>query len=249
MEIGGGKVTSFDSINMGKATLENATVYSSNTVFAQLGIQLGAEALVAGADKFGFDSNMQFDLPLAESRMPNPADMSEWETAWAAVGQPVGDEANNGPFATVLEMAMVGCAIANDGTIMHPYLVEGVFNANGQRSYSATQNAFIQACSARTADRVTAVLEKVVQYGTGVNAAIEGYELAGKTSTAEIYDEVNGGYRKNVYNIAFTGFIENSNCPFVCFCGADEVPADRNVTVMFHDIMSDVIERYNIVSE
>ncbi len=85
--------------------------------------------------------------------------------------------------------------------------------------------------------------------GTGTNAAIEGYELAGKTSTAEIYDEVNGGYRKNVYNIAFTGFIENSNCPFVCFCGADEVPADRNVTVMFHDIMSDVIERYNIVSE
>ena len=85
--------------------------------------------------------------------------------------------------------------------------------------------------------------------GTGTNAAIEGYDLAGKTSTAEIYDEVNGGYRKNVYNIAFTGFIENSNCPFVCFCGADEVPADRNVTVMFHDIMWDVIERYNIVSE
>ena len=99
-------------------------------------------------------------------------------------------------------------------------------------------------------DPMLSMLRSVVseQDGTGKNAAIEGYDLAGKTSTAEIYDEENGGYRDSVYNIAFTGFIENSNCPLVCFCGADEVPADRNVTVMFHDIMQDVIERYNIVS-
>ena len=187
LDIGGGKVTSFDKINMGSATLESAMAYSSNTVFAQLGVELGPEALVAGADKFGFDSQMEFDLPLAESRMPVPAEMSEWETAWAAVGQPVGDEAENGPFATVLEMAMVGCAIADDGTIMHPYLVEGVFNGNGQRSFTASHNAFIQACSQRTADRMTSVLEKVVQYGTGVNASLagSGIVVAGKTGTAE----------------------------------------------------------------
>ena len=185
MEIGGGTVTSYNRNSLGKATLENGTVYSSNTVFAQLGVDMGAEMLVAGADKFGFDTKMDFDLPLAESRMPKPAEMSTWETAWAAVGQPVGDEAENGPFATVLEMAMVGCAIADDGTIMYPYLVEGIFNGNGQRSFTASHNPFIQACSARTADRVAGVLEKVVQYGTGVNAQISGVSVAGKTGTAE----------------------------------------------------------------
>ena len=60
---------------------------------------------------------------------------------------------------------------------------------------------------------------------------------------------MNGGYRADAVNIAFTGFIANSNSPFVCFCGADEVPADRHVTEMFHDIMYDAIDRYNIVSD
>ena len=93
------------------------------------------------------------------------------------------------------------------------------------------------------------MLRSVVEFGTGEDAAIEGYDCAGKTSTAEIYDEVNGGYRSDAVNIAFTGFIEHSNSPFVCFCSADEVPADRHVTQMFHDIMYDAIQRYNIVPD
>lgn len=185
MEIGGGTVTNFNGNSLGDITLSTGMIYSSNTVFAQLGVDMGAEMLVQGADKFGFDTQFDFDLPLAESRMANPADMSTWETAWAAVGQPVGDEASTGPFATVLEMAMVGGAIANDGTIMHPYLVQGVFNANGKRSFTASNNAFLQACSAQTADRVTEVLEQVVLNGTGVNAQVAGTTVAGKTGTAE----------------------------------------------------------------
>ena len=84
--------------------------------------------------------------------------------------------------------------------------------------------------------------------GTATDADIDGYELAGKTSTAEIYDEKNGGYRVDAYNIAFCGFINNSTSKFVCFCGADEVPGDRKVAMMFHDIMQHAIDRYNIVS-
>ena len=185
MQIGGGDVTNYNENALGDVTLRTATVYSSNTVFAQVGVQMGAEMLVAGAEKFGFNTNPDFDLPLAESRMADPAEMNEWETAWAAVGQPVGDEATTGPFTTVLEMALVGCAIANDGTIMHPYLVEGIFNANGQRSFSANQSPFLQACSQLTADRVSDVLEGVVTRGTGTNAAIRGITVAGKTGTAE----------------------------------------------------------------
>ncbi len=96
---------------------------------------------------------------------------------------------------------------------------------------------------------VKSMLRTVVTDGTGEEAAIEGYEVAGKTSTAEIYDEENGGYRYNAYNIAFTGFIDNSTSKFVCYCGADEVPSDRKVTLMFHDIMSHAINRYNIVAQ
>ena len=65
--------------------------------------------------------------------------MTEWETAWAAAGEPVGThESPAGPQATVLEMAMVGSAIANGGTMMQPYLVDGIYNANGERSYTGS---------------------------------------------------------------------------------------------------------------
>ena len=80
-------------------------------MFAQLGVDIGADRLVAGADKFGFDHSLDFDLPVTDSVMGDPAKMTEWETAWAAAGQPVGDEEQIGPFTTVLEMALVGCGI------------------------------------------------------------------------------------------------------------------------------------------
>ncbi len=188
IEIGNGPVTNFNNNSLGTISLAMATVYSSNTVFAQLGVEMGAKVLVAGADRFGFDTEMPFDLPLAESVMGDPNTMTTWETAWAAVGQPVNSYNDNrqiGPFATVLEMAMVGCGIANDGTIMHPYLVEGIYNANGQRSFTATPSAFQQAVSAQTAQRVKAVLIDVVEYGTGTYAQIDGVTVAGKTGTAE----------------------------------------------------------------
>ena len=188
MQIGNGPVSNFDGNDLGEITLAQATIYSSNTVFAQLGVQMGPQMLVAGADKFGFDTEVPFDLALAESVMTNPDSMTEWETAWAAVGQPVSSSHTNrqiGPYATVLEMAMVGCGIANDGTIMHPYLVEGIYNANGQRSFTAKPSAFQQAVSSQTADRVKSVLVDVVDQGTGIYAQIEGVSVAGKTGTAE----------------------------------------------------------------
>ena len=83
----------------------------------------------------------------------------------------------------------------------------------------------------------------------GAKAAIDGFDVAGKTSTAEIYDEENGGYRKNVYNLAFTGFLADSSSKLVCFVGANEVPGDGVVTPIFKDIMTSAIDRFGITSE
>ena len=95
-------------------------------------------------------------------------------------------------------------------------------------------------------DPMTSMLTSVVTDGTGVAAAIDGYTVAGKTSTAEIYDEKNGGYLESTYNLGFIGFLPNSTSNFVCFVNANMVPAERPVTFIFHDIMVDAINRYNI---
>ena len=194
MEIGNADVVNFDGNSYGRLTLAQATELSANTAFGQLGVEMGADALVAGAEDFGFNKDIEFALTLYTSLMPDPDDMTEWETAWAASGENVGENktANhpspNGPQATVLEMALVGSAIANDGTIMQPYLVDGIYNANGERSFTAQPTKLMQAVSETTAGRVRDVLVGVVNNGTGTDAAIDGVQVAGKTGTAEKVD-------------------------------------------------------------
>ena len=179
MDIGNAPVTNFNKNSYGDITLARATELSSNTVFGQLGVEMGAEKLVDGADKFGFNRKIDFTLNTATSLMAEPDEMTKWELAWSAAGEPVNPQNHPspaGPQATVLEMALVGCAIANDG---------GIYNANGERSFTATPNKFLQAVSKETANRVKDVLKGVVTDGTGTAAALPGVEVAGKTGTAE----------------------------------------------------------------
>ena len=188
MDIGNAPVTNYGKQNFGSLTLARATAYSSNVVYGQLGLQIGSELLVRGSEGFGFNQTYDFDIPLAKSLMPDPSEMTEWETAWAAAGEPVGEHTSPaGPQATVLQMAMVGSCIANNGTIMKPYLLEAVHNSNGVRSYAATGTTLYTPISQQTAERVRSVLKDVVNSGTGTAASLKEYDIqvAGKTGTAE----------------------------------------------------------------
>ena len=151
-----------------------------------MGEQIGPQLLVDSAQRFGFNTHVAFDLPLPDSLMPNWQEMTKWETAWSAIGQPVGEhESPAGPQVSVMQMALVGCALANDGVIQSPYLVETVYNANGERVSIASPRVLTTACTPEVAQRVTRVLEGVVNQGTGTQAGIPGIQIAGKTGTAE----------------------------------------------------------------
>lgn len=186
MKIGNGDITNFGGKSYGEITLARATEVSANTVYAQLGVQMGSDMLVETANDFGFDQQIKFDLPLVKSLMPNPNEMTEWETAWAAAGEPVGEhESPAGPQTSVLEMALVGCAIANNGVIQKPYLVDSIYNAEGKCSFTAQPSSLMTATNSAIANRVKSALEGVVSSGTGAAAAVPGVKIAGKTGTAE----------------------------------------------------------------
>lgn len=186
MDIGNAPVTNYDGNDYGNTTLARAFELSSNTAFAQVGVELGAERLVDAAEKFGFNDQIKFDVPLVESLMPDPEEMTTWETAWAAAGVPVGEHKSPaGPQTSVLEMAMVGAGIANEGNIMQPFLVEGVYNAYGERSFTAQPKRLMQATSKEVAEQVLDVMKGVVANGTGTLANVSGVTVAGKTGTAE----------------------------------------------------------------
>ena len=168
---------------------------SSNTVFGQVGVKLGADALVRTAENFGFNHSIDFDTDVSTSLMPDPDEMTEWETAWAADGQPVGEHKSPaGPQASVLQMALVGCAIANDGVIMKPYLVDSIYDADGEKTQQTTPITYTRAISADVAKRVRKVMEGVVTNGTAMGAEIPGVTLAAKTGTAETGKDIDDSW-------------------------------------------------------
>lgn len=186
MTIGNASVSNFAHNNYGRVILKRGFELSSNTVFGQLGVKIGSEQLVKGAENFGFNSGIDFDLPVAKSLMPDASEMTEWETAWAAAGEPVGEHSSPaGPQTNVMQMGLVACAMANDGKIMKPYLVESTNNANGEVSYTATPSVYKQPVSKEVANRVLECMKGVVKNGTASAASIKGITVAGKTGTAE----------------------------------------------------------------
>lgn len=208
MTIGNGKVNNFGNYSYGEITLARATELSSNTVYGQLGTQIGSDRLVEGSEKFGFNQDVSFDIPLVKSLMPDPNEMTEWETAWATAGEPVGQHASPaGPQATVLQMALVGCAIANDGVMEQPYLVDSIYNADGECSFTARPSSLMTATSSSIAKRVRTVLEGVVNSGTGTAAAVQGVQIAGKTGTSETGKEYDDSW--------FVGMGPSEDCKVV----------------------------------
>ena len=187
LTIGGAEVSNYGYNDYGTPTLKEAFALSSNTVFGQVGVQVGASNLVKYADAFGYGTNIGQDFNTLPSLMPDPSEMTEWETAWAACGQPVGQHASPaGPQVTVMQNAMVAQAVANGGVVMNPYLVDHVLSPEGAVISTTQPKSLGQAISADTASKVKEAMLGVVDHGTGVRAKVQGVQVAGKTGTAQI---------------------------------------------------------------
>lgn len=186
LEIGGAPVTNYEGGSYGPITLRKAMNSSVNTVFAQMAVDLGARDLVAQSEAFGFNDTPDTEIASKASLMPDPAQMTVWETAWAGVGQPVGEhESPPGPQATALQMALVAAGIANDGVVMRPHLQQRVTDPAGRVITSTRPATWTTATDPTTAQTVTEMMMSVVQSGSGTRARIDGVAVAGKTGTAE----------------------------------------------------------------
>ncbi|ROS75574.1 penicillin-binding protein 2 [Cellulomonas sp. PhB143] len=165
----------------GEQTLADALRMSCNTAFEGLGVKLGDDALRDQAEAFGFDQKLSIPLTVTPSRFPPDDDKgasSPARTALSAIGQ--GDVR-----ATPLQMAMVSAAIANDGTLMSPELVQTVRNPDLDVVSQMSPKKLGRPISTATAGDLTSMMENVVENGTGTTAQMPGIKVAGKTGTAE----------------------------------------------------------------
>lgn len=162
--------------------LTNALRVSCNTVFGQLGLDLGGEKLSAGAEAFGFNSKPPLDLPaVATSNFPDPSvfERNKPALAYSAIGQ--FDVA-----ASPLQMALVAAAIANGGTIMKPHVMAEVRDDNGEVVRRYEPEKWRDAVDPTVAAQVRDMMVQVMNNGSARSAALPGVQVAAKTGTAQL---------------------------------------------------------------
>lgn len=162
----------------GQVTLTQAFIQSCNTPFAIAGTELGANKMRDMAKAFGFGTTFKTPLAVTASRFPEPE--SDAALAMDSFGQ-------QDVRVTPMQIALIASAIANDGTLMEPYLVKRTLTSDLETVTETEPKVFSQPISKQTAQYLTEMMEADVSQagGTGAKAAIEGVQVAGKTGTAE----------------------------------------------------------------
>ncbi|MFF3320711.1 penicillin-binding transpeptidase domain-containing protein [Streptomyces sp. NPDC002889] len=159
------------------ASLAYAIQWSCNTVMAHLGVRIGLAGMLDAVGGFGFnDRRLRIPSPVSPSNFDT--DMSEDQLALSSIGQ-------FDTTATPLQMAMVSAAVAGDGHLKYPYLVERVTRSDGETIAHHGRRPYRQAMNPATAEQLQRLMVKVVEEGTGSNAAIKGATVGGKTGTAQ----------------------------------------------------------------
>ncbi|MFF6948437.1 peptidoglycan D,D-transpeptidase FtsI family protein [Streptomyces iakyrus] len=158
------------------ATLRVALQYSCNTVFGKIGSDLGNDKMLDMAKKFGFDEE-QF-TPVRANASVFSDNMNPSQTALSSIGQ-------FNTAATPLQMAMVASAVANDGKLMKPYMVDELQSPGLDPIEKTDPEELSQPLSPENAQKLQSMMETVVDKGTGANAKISGVKVGGKTGTAQ----------------------------------------------------------------
>ncbi|MBA3788070.1 MAG: penicillin-binding protein 2 [Actinobacteria bacterium] len=203
-EVYGKRVNNYDTTRpFGELDLRDALKYSVNSVFCNIGKDLGSKELVEYAKRFGFYSTPPLETP-ANERAPSglyegtelfdPEQDTDVDPGRFAFGQ-------ERLLVTPLQMAMVAGAIANDGVVMRPYVVDRILAPDGAIVTRARPDELSRAVEPETARAVASMMRGAVEDGTGTAARIPGLVVGGKTGTAE------------------TGVRGRNTTWFICFAG------------------------------
>ncbi|MCG6908978.1 MAG: penicillin-binding protein 2 [Deltaproteobacteria bacterium] len=204
-----------DTHPRGWLSLQQIVKYSSNIGVVKVVETVGPDCLHRTLTGFGFGEKTKLDCPGETSGVLTPA--KRWtrvDTGAISFGQ--------GMSVSALQLVTAASAIANGGDLMRPYIVAAVTDHNGAIIQKTEPHIVGKAVSAKTAGIVKRIMETVVtEGGTGVNAALEGYTVSGKTGTAQKID-TDGTYAAGKYISSFLGFAPAKSPEVVILVVVDE---------------------------
>ncbi len=193
------KVTIHDHEPEQTLTLSGVIERSSNIGAAKIGLKVGIENFYLYVRSFGFGTKTGLGFPGESPGILRPAE--KFRTVDLAVGS-----YGHGIAATAIQMVNAYSALANGGELLETRLVDHITNSDGKVVFTNEPAVVRRAISKETAATVKDILVSVVEVGTGKNAAVPGYLIAGKTGTANKIDPRTGKYMSNKNVASFCGF-------------------------------------------
>jgi cell division protein FtsI (penicillin-binding protein 3) len=209
------RATIHDWKKYGWLTFSEVLQNSSNVGSIKVGLALGSERYYHYMTAFGFGAPTEMGLS-GESRgqLRDPRRWSALSLPTMSIGQEVS--------VTAMQIVAAFGAIANDGVLMRPRVVKALVDEAGRETRRIEPRAVRQVISRETARTLTRILAKVVDGGTGRHAAIPGYDVAGKTGTAQKLDPATRRYSRAPGVLSFIGFAPADAPRFVMLVMLDE---------------------------
>ena len=193
-----------DTHEYGWLSLQQIIKYSSNIGAIKFSTKTGSESLFRTLRNFGFGTKTGIDCP--GETAGSLASFKKWtkiDAGTISFGQ--------GISVSALQLIAATSAIANKGIFMKPYVVQAITDQNGRLIKSFAPSKGRRVISEKTAKTLTRIMQTVTtEGGTGVNAALEGYSVCGKTGTAQKIGK-NGTYANGKYVSSFVGFVPSEH--------------------------------------
>lgn len=197
----------------GDQTFTKVVENSCNVGFVKVGLEVGVDTYFKYINSFGFGQKTGIDLPgEATGILVNQKNAKQIDLATMSMGQ-----AN---AVTPIQLVTAVSVIANGGNLVKPHMVKQVIDNEGIVIKKNEPQIVRRVISEETAKTLAGILEGVVSNGTGKNAYIEGYKVAGKTGTAQKV-ALTGGYMASEYVASFLGFAPADNPKLACIVVVD----------------------------
>lgn len=238
--VNGVRISCYEKENHGEVDLDRAFSKSCNTAFVTLGSKLNIKQFATLNKKCLFNQNIPFDLSVKKSRFDLNEHSDKGEIPQTVIGQ-------GNTLMTPFHNALIMCAVANDGVLMKPYIIDHVESADGTTVKETIPEIYSELIAEKDAKKLQKMLQDVVTKGTGYNLDTDQYTAAGKTGTAE-----NEGKYSHAWFVGYSN-VEDPDlvvCVLVENVGAGSkyaVPIARKVFDSYYN--NNLKEYYNNKSE
>lgn len=221
-------------IGHGAETFTDGVANSCNPVFAEVVERLGKEKFYDYLEGFGMDRRAGIDLP-GEARSLLVAEDAAvpYDLAAMSIGQ--------SNAYTPVQMITAISAVANGGELMKPHIVEKITDQDGNIVKETQPEVIRRVISQDTAEELWAILENVVANGTGRRGKIEGYQIAGKTGTAQKVSS-EGGYSARERVVSFAGFAPANDPQIACIVIVDTSTNEAGGGVVAGPVFKSILE-------